>query len=319
MALHTILGAGGVIANSLLDELSARGETVRLVSRQVAATERAQTVAADATNLDQLRQALAGSTVVYLVIGLPYSTSVWQQQWPVIMTNTIEACKQAGAKLVFFDNVYMYGLVQGVQTEETPFRPVSKKGEVRTAVLERLLREMQGGHLQALVARSADFYGPHSTLMTSLVNLLLFNNLAKGEPAQWFGSGQRPHSFSYTTDMARALYLLQGTEAAFGQTWHLPTAAHPPTIAELVRLAAPHFNAKPDLFVLSREMLTGAAPENPMLAEVLEMLYQYEEEYLFDSSKFNRAYNFTPTPYAEGIRQAAVDFKKQQSLFQTSE
>lgn len=309
MALHTILGAGGTMAHSLLDELLAQGETVRLVSRRASAVAGAQAVAADVTNFDQLRNALAGSTVVYLLVGLPYSTSEWQQHWPVIIRNTIEACKQVGARLLFFDNVYMYGLVRGTQTEETPFNSISKKGEVRAQIVTELLQEMQTGSLPALVARSADFYGPHSTLPVSLVNMLVFDNLAKGQPAQWFGSGQVPHSFGFTTDMAQALYRLAGDEQAFGQTWHMPTAPHPPTIAELVALAAPHFQASPDLQVLSREVVAGAAQQNPTMAEVLEMLYQYEEPYVFDSSKFNRAYDFTPTSYAEGIRLAADDFK----------
>ncbi len=312
MALHTILGAGGSMAHSLLDELRAQGETVRLVSRRATSAAGAQAVAADATNFNQLRDALAGSAVVYLLVGLPYSTSEWQQHWPVIMRNTIEACKQVGARLIFFDNVYMYGLVRGAQTEETPFNPISKKGEVRAQIATALLGEMQAGSLPALVARSADFYGPHSTSQVSLVNMLLFSHLVQGQPAQWFGSGQVPHSLGFTTDMARALYQLAGDERAFGQTWHLPTAPHPPTIAGLVQLAAPQFQAAPDLLVLSRETVAEAAQQNPPLAEILEMLYQYEEPYVFDSSKFDRSYGFTPTPYAEGIRLAADDFKRSQ-------
>jgi nucleoside-diphosphate-sugar epimerase len=312
MALHTILGAGGTMAHSLLAELSAQGQPMRLVSRRATPVVGAQAVAADVTNFRQLREALAGSTVVYLLVGLPYSTSEWQATWPLIMRNTIEACKQVGARLVFFDNVYMYGLVRGTQTEETPFNPISKKGEVRAQIAGELLREMQAGNLLTLVARSAEFYGPHSTLQVSLVNMLLFSNLAQGQPAQWFGSGQVPHSFGFTTDMAQALYRLAGDEQALGQAWHLPTAPHPPTITELVQLAAPQFQALPDLQVMSRAQVAEAAPQNPVLAELLEMLYQYDEPYVFDSSKFERTYGVTPTPYADGIRLAADDFKRRQ-------
>ena len=50
------------------------------------------------------------------------------------MSNSIEACKRAGAKLIFFDNVYMYGKAGGPMTEETPFNPCSKKGEIRAKI-----------------------------------------------------------------------------------------------------------------------------------------------------------------------------------------
>jgi nucleoside-diphosphate-sugar epimerase len=204
MALHTILGAGGTMAYSLLAELSAQGQPVRLVSRRATSTTGVQAIAADVTNYNQLQDALVGSTVVYLLVGLPFSTSEWQENWPLVMRNTIEACKQVEPRLVFFDNVYMYGLVRGAQTEETPFNPISKKGEVRAQIVGELLREMQVGSRLALVARSADFFGPHSTLQVSLVNMLILNNIFHGKPAQWFGSGLVPHSFGFTTDMAQA-------------------------------------------------------------------------------------------------------------------
>ena len=178
--------------------------------------------------------------------------------------------------------------------------------------MQQLLTEIQTGTLKALIARSPDFYGPYSTTMTSLVNLLLFDKLAQGEPAHWFGNGQLPHSFGYTTDMARALYLLQGDAQAFGQTWHLPTAPEPITWEELVRLAAPHFEARPDLLVIDRLTVESMMSANPMMGEIHEMLYQYEEPYQFDSTKFNQTYGFTPTPYEEGVQRAVQAFKSTQ-------
>jgi len=40
------------------------------------------------------------------------------------------------------------------------------------------------------------------------------------------------------------------------------------------------------------------------------MLYQNDSPYLFDSSKFARAFGFSGTPYAEGIRATAASFRK---------
>jgi len=78
------------------------------------------------------------------------------------MVNTIEACKRTRAKLIFFDNVYMYGEVHVPMTEQTPYAPCSKKGAVRAEIATALMDEIKAGNLTAMIARSADFYGPNT-------------------------------------------------------------------------------------------------------------------------------------------------------------
>src|SRR5436305_13979072 len=155
MSIHTIFGAGGAVADQLLPILLKNNEKVRLVSRHAKPVEGVETVSADATNYQQTLEAVKGSSVVYLLIGLPYDLRIWSAQWPVIMTNMINACKETGAKLIFFDNVYMYGKVNGLMTEETPYNPCSKKGKVRAAIATQLLKEAKTGGLKALIARAA--------------------------------------------------------------------------------------------------------------------------------------------------------------------
>ena len=71
--------------------------------------------------------------------------------------------KKRVAKLIFFDNVYVYGRSTGSITEETPFAPVSKKGKAREVVDRLLLQEMAKGGLPIIITRAADFYGPRAT------------------------------------------------------------------------------------------------------------------------------------------------------------
>src|ERR1700749_3373549 len=124
----TILGAGGITSNELIKLPEIRKQPLRLVSRRAARdASGAQTMAADLTDRDQTARAVAGSSIVFLLAGLKYDHKLWADAWPRIMSNTIEACKRANAKLVFFDNVYMYGRVNGAMTEQTPFNPGSKK------------------------------------------------------------------------------------------------------------------------------------------------------------------------------------------------
>jgi nucleoside-diphosphate-sugar epimerase len=305
MSIHTIFGAGGAVADQLLPILLNNKEKVRLVSRSGKPVAGVETVAADATSYQQTLQAIKGSAVVYLLIGLPYDIRVWRAQWPVIMTNVINACKETGAKLIFFDNVYMYGKVNGWMTEDTPFNPCSKKGEVRAGIARQLLQETKAGNLQAMIARCADFYGPIG-FKTSVPNLLVIENLLKGKKSQWLGSADKPHSITYVPDAARALYLLANEPDAYGETWHLPTSAELITGRQFVQIAAAAMQKPDGVSVIPGWMLSLAGLFNRTMKELKEMNYQNEHPYLFSSDKFNKAFGFTPMAYAEGIKETVA-------------
>ncbi|HWB92961.1 MAG TPA: NAD(P)H-binding protein, partial [Puia sp.] len=184
MSIHTILGAGGAIAESLTRELIARDLPVRLVSRHPRPKAGVGSMAADVTDPQQTLQAITGSAVVYLCVGLKYDYRVWRQQWPKIIDNTIDACKRTQAKLIFFDNVYMYGRTEGAMTEDTPYDPDSRKGDLRARLATQVMSEVRRGHLTASIARAADFYGPGAG-KTSVPDILIFQRLLKGQKAQW--------------------------------------------------------------------------------------------------------------------------------------
>lgn len=304
----TILGAGGVIASHLVPLLAAQKKVFRVVSRSARPTPvAAEVVAADITDRDQTIRAVAGSSVVLLLVGLKYDHKVWAEQWPRIMANTIEASKRAGAKLVFFDNVYMYGRINGIMTEETPFNPCSRKGEIRAQIATTLLNEIKAGSLTALIARAPDFYGPASP--TGVANVLVFDAWAKNQKASWLVNDSVPHSLIYTPDAARAVFSLAESETAWNQTWHLPTAVNPPTGREFIVAAAEAMNREPQYRVLSPLMVRAFGWFKPVVGEIHEMLYQNDSPYLFDSSKYARAFGFSGTSYDEGIRATAASYR----------
>jgi nucleoside-diphosphate-sugar epimerase len=304
----TILGAGGAIGNELAELLARRNQPFRLVGRNPRPAPRAtETLAADLTDKEQTIRAVAGSSVVHLVVGLKYDHKVWQEMWPRIMANAIEACKRAGAKLVFFDNVYMYGRVSGVMTEETPFHPCSRKGEIRAMIATALIHEWKAGTLTGMIARAADFYGPNAR--TGVPNLLVFEPLSQKKKPSWLVNDCVPHSYTYTPDAAQSLIQLTERATAWNQTWHVPTAPNPLTGKEFISLAAKEFGATPKHRVLTRPVLRLAGWFDPLVAESYEMLYQSDSPYLFDSSKYAREFGFPGTPYAEGIRSTAAPLK----------
>jgi nucleoside-diphosphate-sugar epimerase len=305
----TILGAGGAIGSELVKEFTGRNEPVRLVSRNPQLVPGAtEAVAADLSNLDAAVRAVAGSRIAFLLVGLKYDVRVWRALWPRIMGNTIEAAKRANARLLFFDNVYMYGKVEGVMTEQTPFRPSSKKGEIRAQIATMLLNEMKSGNLTALIARSADFYGPHAR--TGIPNVLVFDKLAKGKKASLLANDSVKHSFTFTPDAARSLALLAESETAWNQTWHTPTTPDPPTGKQFIELVAKEFGTQPKYRVLTRPMVWMAGWSDRTVRELYEMLYQYEADYIFDSSKFTKAFRFQPTSYTQGVHRTVQVYRQ---------
>lgn len=298
---HTILGAGGVIARELTDALQAQGAHVRLASRRVqSAPAGTEHMLADLLDAGAVDRAVAGSDVVHLVAGLRYDTAVWQSEWPRVMAHAIEACLRHGARLAFFDNVYAYGQVDGPMTEDTPFNPCSRKGEVRAAIAATLLDAMRHRGLTALIARSADFYGPGAT--NSLIESVVVARLRAGKTPQWVGRPDAVHTFTYTPDAGAALARLTLEPTAWGQTWHLPTSAEAMTGDRLVRLANELSGRPQRVQVAPRWLLRAMGWFVPILRENDEMMYQFEHDYRFDSRKIERAFGLRATGYREGMQ-----------------
>lgn len=301
--VHTILGADGSIANALLPLLLERKLPVRLVGRHPSSITGIETRSADPTDPRQAIDAVTGSSIVYLLAGLKYDHNLWAKAWPLIMDNTIDACKRAGARLVFFDNVYMYGRVRGPMTEETPYRPWSKKGEVRAAIATALANEWKAGTLTAMIARSADFYGPGAK--NGIPNAMVFAPMSKKNKPMCLVSDVLPHSYTYVPDAAQALVTLAESDSAWNQVWHLPTTPRPLTGREFITAAAEAMGRPAKWRILSRPMVKMVGWFNPTVREVYEMLYQNDSPYIFDSSKYAGAFGFAETPYAEGIKSTA--------------
>jgi nucleoside-diphosphate-sugar epimerase len=298
--MHTILGANGVIGQELSRALAQYTDRIRQVSRSPRRVNAAdETVSADLLDASATERAVAGSDVAYLVAGLKYDARTWQEQWPRVMRNAIDACKRHDCRLVFFDNVYAYGRVDGTMTEDTPFNPSSRKGEVRAQVAGMLLDEMHSGALQAMIVRAADFYGPGA--VQSFPHVTVFERLKAGKSPQWVGNPKAVHTFTYTPDAGRAVAALGLSADAFGRTWHLPTTHEPLTGEEFVRLACALAVRPFSMQVAPRWLLRIVGLFNQVLRENDEMMYQFEYDYRFDSSRIEEAYGLTPTPYGAGI------------------
>ena len=301
--LQTILGANGTIGKVLAKELLHYTHQIRLVSRHPKkVNETDELFAADLTDATMVDKAVEGSGIVYLVIGLDYNTKVWQDKWPKLMKATINACIKHKAKLVYFDNMYLYDIrAIGHMVEDSPINPQSKKGLVRKEIAAMLMKEVEAGKLTALIARAPDFYGPDND--RSFIMEVVYKNLLKNKRPNWFIDATKKHTFIYTPDAAKATAILGNTPEAFNQVWHLPADDKSLTGDEWVALFNKEMNTSKKVMVLPMFMLKLLGIFIPLMREMPEMMYQYDRDYFFDSSKFKSHFNFIPTTYEMGVRE----------------
>ena len=298
--MQTILGANGTIGQELSKNLLPYTTKIRQVGRNPKKVNPTDEVfVADLLDSKQTEKAVAGSEIVYLLAGLPYKTPIWQEQWPKVMQNVIDACKKHNSKLVFFDNVYAYGFVKGTMTEETPFNPNSKKGEVRAKIATMLLDEVKAKNLTGMIVRGADFYGASSLL--SLTYQMVTTKLRAKKTCQWFGDEKAIHSYTYTPDAGLSTAILGNTPSAFNQTWHSLTSKEKITGEQYVALACAIAGQPYKIQSLPKFGVRLIGLFVPVLREFVEMMYQYENDYFFDSTKIETAFNLKATEYKIGI------------------
>jgi nucleoside-diphosphate-sugar epimerase len=300
--MQTILGANGTIGSVLAKELSSYTDKIRLVSRNPRkVNDSDELFPADLSEPEIVDKAVAGSDVVYLVVGFDYKLKVWEEKWPGLMKATIEACIKHNARLVFFDNVYMYD-IKAIphMTEESAINPPSRKGNIRKQIAQMIMDEVKAGKLMALIARSADFYGPDNE--KSFVTEVVYKNFKKGKSANWFVDADKKHSFTFTPDAAKATALLGNTHDAYNQVWHIPTDKNTLTGREFIGLFAKEMEAVNKVSVMPMWLIKVLGLFIPVMKEMPEMMYQYDRDYYLDSSKFEKRFNIKPTTYQEGVR-----------------
>lgn len=310
--MQTILGAGGAIGTELAKALAEYTKEIRLVSRNPQKVNPGDVLfSADLLDPLAVDNAVKGSTIVYVTVGFKYDIKVWRKNWPLFIDNVIESCIRHKSKLVFFDNIYMYdpAYLNGMN-EDTPMNPVSKKGEVRAEIVKKILGKMEEGKLTALIARAADFYGPGIKNVSMLTETVI-NPLSQGKKANWMASVDYKHSYTYTPDAGKATALLGNTDDAYGQVWHVPTASNPYTGKEWIEKIAKELGVEAKYRTTSKGTLKLGGIFVPIYKELVEMLYQYDRDYVFDSTKFEKRFDFKPTSYDDGIREIiSSDYKK---------
>ena len=299
----------GPVGRATTEALIRRGAPVRVAqrSRPQDLPRGASFQACDVLDAAAVRQAVAGAQQVVVAIGFPYLGDTWRASWPLAMENLIKACEASHARMVFVDNLYMYGPQHDPLREDMPLTDDGIKPAVRAEVTRIWMAASAAGRVQVAALRAPDFYGPAVT--QSHLGELAFGALACGKRATLIAPPDMPHDFAYVPDIARAvLSLLDASDDAFGQAWHMPCAPTR-TPREILQLGADALQVKLRITALPLWLLPVIGIGSPMMREIAEMRFQWDRPYRVDAAKFAARFWSDVTPFETGAQATALSFR----------
>jgi nucleoside-diphosphate-sugar epimerase len=298
---HVVLGAGAV-GMAVVEALSRRGESVRVVNRSGLreSVPGVQSVTGDVTDPAFARSATRGASVIYQALNPPYHR--WAQEFPALQAAAIAAAQAAGARLVTMDNVYMYGRANGRPfTEDRAYDAHTRKGRVRAGMARDLMAANDAGRVQVTVGRASDFFGPRAGEQSLIGDLVIPPALA-GKTASVLGDPDMPHTYAFIPDIGENLVRLGELDAALGRVWHLPSP-ETRTTRDVVALVYEAAGTEPHLRVMPAWQMRALGLINRTVREVNEMRYEFDEPFIVDSSSAETELGLRATSLADAVEQ----------------
>jgi nucleoside-diphosphate-sugar epimerase len=297
--LHVVFGAGQV-GRALTARLASLGLAVRAVSRS-RPPEIADGVdwrSADASDPAAAAEAAEGAAVIYQCLNAPYTD--WPTRFPPLQRGVMNAAERTGALLVSLENLYGYGPTAGkAMTEDMPLAATTVKGRTRAAMTQELLAAADDGRIRVTIGRASDFFGAGVTTGTTLGERV-FANAIGGKRADFIGKPDLPHTYSYVPDIAAGLATLGTDERATGGVWHLP-GPETVTTRQLLDLLAADVGHPVGVRILPKLAVRALGVFNPLMRELVEMSYEFEEPFVLDTTKYQATFENAPTPLASAI------------------
>ena len=306
---HVIFGTGA-IGLATFDALRRRGVTPRLVNRSGSARvpSDVEVVAGDARDPRFTTEVTRGANVVYQTLNPPYPE--WTAQFPLLQAGVLAAAEATGARLVSMENVYMYGRPAGrVLTEDLAYDAHTTKGQLRGRMARELLAAHDAGRVEVAIGRASDYFGPRGGAQSNLGDRLFPPALA-GRTASVLGDPDQPHTYTYIPDIGEGLAVLGEHPDAPGQVWHLPNDPDTRTTRQLVDMAYQEAGQpRGRLRAMPALVLRAIALVNPVMRELVEMQYQFEEPFVVDSSKITNKLGVEATPIRLALAHTLASYR----------
>lgn len=293
--LEIVTGAGPV-GWTIAEQLAEQGHHVRVLTRsgsgpQHPSIERLQV---DVSEPGAVAAAFEGATAIYHCIhGSKYSADAWEKELPVAEQVVLEAAGRIGAVVVFPESLYSYDANIQPMTEIGPRNATTGKPGVRA----RLLQARAGSTTDTVSVVASDFFGPH--VLGAVAGERMVATVLGGKTQRLLGSADAAHSFTYVPDLAAAMIAAAHEPAAWNQVLHAPTT---PAITQR-QLVATFADAAgvpaPKISPIPGWALRGMGRIHSGSRELAEMLYQFEQPFVMDSSASEALLGLSPTPLAD--------------------
>ena len=305
---YVIFGTGPLGFAAMDALVEGQKSNIVLVNRSGQRTEPlpegVQIVRGDATDPAQVTAICRAAEVVFHCAQPGYTE--WPDKFPPLTEGILRGVAQTNARLVFGDNLYMYGPVDGPIHEGLPHRATGRKGTTRAAMATRLLEAHQAGEVQVVIGRGSDFFGPRVT--DSAVGEMVFEAALQGKTVNLLGDIDQPHTYTYIKDFGRALVMLGASPEAFGQAWHVSND-QAVTTRHFLEMIESELNAPIKTRVGGKGFLTLFGLFVPELREMKEMLYEFEKPFVVDSTRFENEFNARATPLREAVRETMAWYR----------
>jgi nucleoside-diphosphate-sugar epimerase len=297
--LHVIFGTGP-LGKWTARELAKQGKQVRLINRSGKADglpSGAEIIAGDAYDTAKNIELTKGAAAIYQCAQPAYNE--WAEKFPPFQAAILRAAEVNNTKFIVADNLYMYGDTQGQPIrEEMPYQAHTKKGRVRAKMAKAVMEAHRAGKIRAAIGRGSNFFGPDDHVLTDLA----IRPALLGKAINLLGKLDQPHTFTYAPDFGKLLATLGIRDDALGQVWFTPSPS-PATQAEFIQMLESELGQKVKALAAGAGMMRFFGLFNPMMRETVEMMYEWTQPFIMDSSKAEKAFGWQGTSLPQAIRE----------------
>jgi len=304
--LHVIFGTGP-LGKWTARELVKMGKRVRMINRSGQADrlpDSVEVAAGNAYDAAQNIELTKGAAAIYQCAQPAYHK--WVEKFPRFQSAIMQAAEVNKTKFIVADNLYMYGGMHGQPIrEDMPYQAHTKKGKVRAEMSNAVMDAHRAGKIRAAIGCASNFFGPDDHAVTDYA----IRPALLGKSINLLGRMDQLHTFSYAADFGKLLATIGTREDALGQIWFTPSPA-PVTQNELVKIMEDELGHKVKVLAANKAMLSVLGLFDPTIRESVEMIYEWNQPFIMDSSKAEKAFGWKGTSLNQAMKET-IDWLKE--------
>lgn len=315
-----VLGATGSIGYAVTANLLAHNLPVTILVRNRAKAEalfqhqtKLTIVEGDVQDAALLSRIAVGKDFIFHGINYPYDK--WFGNMDTATNKVIDAAQQAGSVIIFPGNVYNFGRSAEPIREDSVSNPCTRKGQLRVEIETMLEQAANVGKCRVMTVRLPDFWGPN--VLNDGIRPI-FENALKGKALPWLINADIPHQLVYTTDAAEIivrLLLQEWDRSSYSETGSYNVWNYGGTTVSSMRAWFEQISAiagqPAKVQVYSRFLLSALGLVMPVVREVKEMLYLYENTIILDDQKVKSLFpDFQPTHMKQALTETLAWFAR---------